>query len=59
MHQDVCRPHHMICYADNPCVVAICCSGAFLFDILLPPEYPDKPPSVQFLTTGNGTVRFK
>ncbi|WIA13418.1 hypothetical protein OEZ85_006998 [Tetradesmus obliquus] len=32
--------------------------GAFLFDILLPDEYPDKPPMVQFLTTGGGKVRF-
>jgi baculoviral IAP repeat-containing protein 6 len=31
--------------------------GAFLFDILLPPEYPDKPPRVQFLTTGGGNWR--
>ena len=32
--------------------------GAFEFDILLPPEYPNKPPSVQFLTTGGGKVGF-
>eukprot|EP00899_Mesostigma_viride_P009709 jgi/Mesvir1/1873/Mv22908-RA.1 len=32
--------------------------GAFLFDILLPPDYPQVPPKVHFLTTGGGTVRF-
>ncbi|KAF6261015.1 ubiquitin-conjugating enzyme/RWD-like protein [Scenedesmus sp. NREL 46B-D3] len=32
--------------------------GGFVFDILLPDSYPDKPPMVQFLTTGGGTVRF-
>lgn len=31
--------------------------GAFCFDILLPPEYPDKPPKVKFLTTGGGSWR--
>ncbi len=33
-------------------------NGAFLFDILLPDSYPDKPPLCHFLTTGGGTVRF-
>ncbi|GAB4814004.1 hypothetical protein N2152v2_001050 [Parachlorella kessleri] len=32
--------------------------GCFLFDILLPPDYPSRPPLVQFLTTGGGRVRF-
>jgi baculoviral IAP repeat-containing protein 6 len=32
--------------------------GAFEFDIWLPPEYPEVPPRVQFLTTGGGSVRF-
>ncbi|KAI3429429.1 hypothetical protein D9Q98_005523 [Chlorella vulgaris] len=32
--------------------------GAFAFDILLPPDYPSRPPQVQFLTTGGGKVRF-
>lgn len=32
--------------------------GCFEFDILLPPDYPNKPPQVHFLTTGNGRVRF-
>lgn len=32
--------------------------GAFEFDILLPPDYPTSPPSVQFLTTGGGKVYF-
>ena len=32
--------------------------GAFLFDLLLPPDYPRSPPRVQFLTTGGGRVRF-
>ena len=32
--------------------------GAFTFDILLPADYPHKPPKVQFLTTGGGRVRF-
>jgi ubiquitin-protein ligase len=33
-------------------------SGCFLFDALVPPEYPVKPPKVKFRTTGLGTVRF-
>lgn len=32
--------------------------GCFEFDILLPPDYPNKPPHVQFITTGGGRVRF-
>eukprot|EP00955_Chlamydomonas_euryale_P040078 351585-Chlamydomonas_euryale.AAC.15 len=32
--------------------------GAFVFDILLPPDYPNHPPQVHFLTTGEGRVRF-
>eukprot|EP00899_Mesostigma_viride_P012259 jgi/Mesvir1/21033/Mv08081-RA.1 len=32
--------------------------GAFVFDILLPPDYPHTPPKVHFLTTGGGHVRF-
>eukprot|EP00300_Choanocystis_sp_HF-7_P015730 c19152_g1_i1.p1 GENE.c19152_g1_i1~~c19152_g1_i1.p1 ORF type:complete len:551 (+),score=120.48 c19152_g1_i1:1094-2746(+) len=30
----------------------------FLFDIYLPPTYPNVPPKVQFMTTGGGKVRF-
>ena len=33
-------------------------NGCFLFDIGLPPEFPENNPAVQFLTTGGGTVRF-
>lgn len=33
-------------------------SGCFQFDIYIPPEYPNTPPLVQIMTTGNGTVRF-
>ena len=33
-------------------------SGAFFFDILLPPDYPANPPKVQFMTTGGGKIRF-
>eukprot|EP01147_Barroeca_monosierra_P009323 gene9323-1590_t len=33
-------------------------NGCYIFDILLPVEYPMKPPSVQLLTTGGGRVRF-
>ena len=32
--------------------------GAFIFDVVVPPEYPFKSPSVQLLTTDGGTVRF-
>eukprot|EP00798_Chlamydomonas_sp_ICE-L_P026983 gene26984-8998_t len=32
--------------------------GYFVFDIYLPPEYPNKPPKVQLLTTEGGRVRF-
>lgn len=33
-------------------------SGAFFFDILIPPDYPSTPPKVQFMTTGGGQIRF-
>ncbi|KAL2632127.1 hypothetical protein R1flu_016813 [Riccia fluitans] len=33
-------------------------NGLFLFDIFLPPDYPQVPPNVHFLTTGGGKVRF-
>ncbi|CAH1790115.1 unnamed protein product [Owenia fusiformis] len=32
--------------------------GCFCFDIYLPNNYPNIPPLVKFITTGNGTVRF-
>jgi hypothetical protein len=32
--------------------------GIFEFDFLLPSDYPLRPPSVQLITTGHGTVRF-
>ena len=32
--------------------------GYFQFDILLPNDYPNVPPKVQFMTTGGGTIRF-
>lgn len=32
--------------------------GAYLFDIYLPPTYPDQPPKFKLLTTGGGRVRF-
>lgn len=51
-HMDVLRACIFPCH-DTPYG-----NGAFLFDIWLPPEYPDKPPKVRFLTTGQGTVRF-
>jgi ubiquitin-protein ligase len=33
-------------------------NGLFLFDLLLPADYPNSPPKANFLTTGGGTVRF-
>lgn len=33
-------------------------NGVFLFDIFLPPSYPQVNPRVTFLTTGGGLVRF-
>jgi ubiquitin-protein ligase len=33
-------------------------NGIFLFDLKFPSSYPTQPPSVRFLTTGNGTVRM-
>ncbi|KAL0043350.1 hypothetical protein WJX79_002441 [Trebouxia sp. C0005] len=33
-------------------------NGCFLFDIFLPANYPNAPPSVHFLTTGGGRIRF-
>jgi baculoviral IAP repeat-containing protein 6 len=32
--------------------------GCFLFDIFFPEDYPNVPPNVWLMTTGNGTVRF-
>lgn len=32
--------------------------GCYLFDMLLPSNYPNTHPKVNFLTTGNGSVRF-
>lgn len=32
--------------------------GVFIFDIFLPPDYPDSPPKFRFLTTGGGRARF-
>lgn len=32
--------------------------GCFVFDIFLPPTYPNNPPKFQLLTTGGGKVRF-
>lgn len=34
------------------------CSGLFEFDILFPNDYPQRPPTVNIITTGGGTVRF-
>ena len=31
--------------------------GCFAFDVYFPSQYPNIPPLVKFLTTGNGTVR--
>jgi baculoviral IAP repeat-containing protein 6 len=33
-------------------------NGLFEFDIFFPPNYPNVPPKCQFLTTGNGAIRF-
>lgn len=32
--------------------------GCFAFDVFFPPSYPNVPPRVTLVTTGNGTVRF-
>lgn len=32
--------------------------GCFCFDIYFPTSYPNSPPLVKIITTGNGTVRF-
>ncbi|CAD7704554.1 unnamed protein product [Ostreobium quekettii] len=33
-------------------------NGCFVFDVYLPPDYPQVPPKVHFMTTGAGNVRF-
>lgn len=33
-------------------------SGAFIFDVMLPSDFPNKPPLVNLKTTGGGRVRF-
>jgi baculoviral IAP repeat-containing protein 6 (apollon) len=33
-------------------------SGVFIFDLYLPPSYPECPPKVKLRTTGGGRVRF-
>ena len=32
--------------------------GAFLYDIYMYSTFPNKPPNVNLMTTGNGNVRF-
>jgi len=32
--------------------------GLFVFDVFFPPSYPNEPPLVQLVTTGQGTARF-
>ena len=32
--------------------------GVYVFDVYAPPSYPEVPPIVKIVTTGNGTVRF-
>jgi len=32
--------------------------GCFVFDVYFPSNYPNVPPLVKLITTGNGTVRF-
>jgi ubiquitin-protein ligase len=32
--------------------------GSYLFDIIIPADYPNVHPKVKYLTTGRGTVRF-
>jgi len=32
--------------------------GAYLYDIYMDSTFPQKPPKVNLMTTGNGTVRF-
>jgi ubiquitin-protein ligase len=32
--------------------------GAYEFDMYIPPEYPNTHPTMKFVTTGGGTVRF-
>ena len=33
-------------------------SGLFVFDVVLPADYPSSPPHVRIVTTGGGRVRF-
>ena len=33
-------------------------NGVFIFDIFFPAEYPNVPPKVLLVTTGNGKIRF-
>ena len=32
--------------------------GCFMFDVYIPPEYPNVPPQVKIVTTGGGSHRF-
>ena len=32
--------------------------GLYLFEVLLPENYPNSPPKVRLVTTGNGSIRF-
>lgn len=32
--------------------------GAFIFDVYFDENYPNRPPHVNLMTTGNGQVRF-
>lgn len=62
-------PHYirLMVLESNPCVCKFLIRGPedtpyeggfFLFDMKLPDDYPSNPPSVTFLTTGGGSVRF-
>jgi ubiquitin-protein ligase len=39
-------------------LLPLCCPAGFVFDMFFPPNYPNVPPKVNLVTTGNAAVRF-
>ncbi|KAF0697814.1 Aste57867_11529 [Aphanomyces stellatus] len=51
------HPHHLCVLITGPRQTPYD-SGCFQFRLVVPGNYPQCPPAVQFMTTGQGTVRF-
>ncbi|ETW01649.1 hypothetical protein H310_06275 [Aphanomyces invadans] len=54
---DETHPHHLSVVITGPSNTPYD-TGCFHFLVVVPPNYPQGPPAVRFMTTGGGTVRF-